>query len=50
MNARLTGGGVPDSRRLNLYRGDPVLARLASLYLPPTCTPTSSRTWTPWAP
>ncbi len=26
---------VPDSRGLNLYRADPALARLASLYLPP---------------
>jgi alkylation response protein AidB-like acyl-CoA dehydrogenase len=28
-------GVVPDSRGLNLYRADPALARLASLYLPP---------------
>jgi len=35
MNAPLTGApAIPDSRGLNLYRADPMLARLASLYLP----------------
>ena len=35
MNAPLTGAAaVPDSRGLNLYRADPMLARLAALYLP----------------
>lgn len=35
MNAPLTGAAaIPDSRGLNLYRADPALARLASLYLP----------------
>lgn len=32
--AHLAGHAVPDSRGLNLYRADPALARLASLYLP----------------
>jgi alkylation response protein AidB-like acyl-CoA dehydrogenase len=31
----VTASAVPDSRGLNLYRADPALARLASLYLPP---------------
>jgi len=35
MNAPLAGAAaVPDSRGLNLYRADPMLARLAALYLP----------------
>ena len=31
----MTDAAVPDSRGLNLYRADPMLARLAALYLPP---------------
>jgi acyl-CoA dehydrogenase len=30
----MTGAQIPDSRGLNLYRADPVLGRLARLYLP----------------